>query len=108
MEFRVSISPTALADIEALLLGKAERSLEFAAIWLLDLEVATKALSELPLRCGLAYEARAFNIQVRQFIYGKGRDTYRVLFTVEGDEVRVHHVRHTRQKPLEKDDFPRK
>ena len=108
MVFRVTTSPTALADIEALLLSKAEISLEHAATWLLDLEAATDSLSELPLRCTLAYESRASNMQVRQLLCGKGRDKYRVPFTVEGDEVRVHHVRHTRQKPLEEYDFPKK
>lgn len=107
MIFRVSISPTALADIEAILLSQAEISLEYAAAWLNGLETATASLSEQPLRCSLAYESRAFNLKIRQLLYGKNRDLYRVLFTVEGDEVRIHHIRHTRQQSLEKDDFPR-
>jgi hypothetical protein len=108
MVFRVSISPTALADIEALLFHQVEISLGHASSWLLDLEVAVFSLSELPLRCGLAFESMAFQLEVRQLLCGKGREKYRVLFTVEGDEVRVHHARHTRQRPLEADDFPRK
>ena len=108
MVFRVSISPTALADIEDLLLHQAEISLGDAATWLRDLETATSSLSDFPLRCSLAYESLAFHLEVRQLLCGKGRDQYRVLFTVEGDEVRVHHVRHTRQRPLEADDFSRK
>ncbi len=107
MVFQVSISPTALADIEAILISRAEISLEYAAAWLIGLEAATESLSEMPLRCGLAYESRAFNVNVRQLLYGKDRDAYRVLFTVEGDEVRVHHIRHTRQRPLEEGDFPK-
>jgi plasmid stabilization system protein ParE len=108
MVFKVTISPTALADIEAHFLNLVEIAPEYAGAWLLELETATASLAELPLRCGLAYESHAFRITVRQMLHGKGGHKYRVLFTVEGDEVRVHHVRHTRQQPLEKDDFPRK
>lgn len=108
MVFRVSISPTALADIEALFLSQAENSPAHAAAWLLGLEKATESLSELPWRCSLAYESHAFDMEVRQMLFGTGRDKYRVLYTVEGDEVRIHHVRNTRQQPLEQDDFPRK
>ncbi len=108
MVFRVTVSPTGLADIEALFLYQVRISLEYAATWLRGLETATKSLSEMPLRCGLAYESHAFNMTVRQLLYGKNRDLDRVLFTVEGDEVRIHHVRHTRQQPLEQDNFPRK
>jgi hypothetical protein len=36
---------------------------------------------------------------VRQLLYGRKPHVYRVLFTIEGDVVRVLHIRHGRRKP---------
>jgi hypothetical protein len=41
-----------------------------------------------------------FGEEIWQLIYGKGRNTYRILFTVIEDKVQVLFVRHSAQKPL--------
>ena len=38
--------------------------------------------------------------EIRQLIYGKSRNKYRILFTVREDTVFVLHVRHSSQAPL--------
>lgn len=38
-------------------------------------------------------------------LYGRRRQVYRILFTIEGNTVLIHHVRHTAQDRLTEDDF---
>jgi hypothetical protein len=56
----------------------------------------------MPKRCPLARENEHFSQDIRQLIYGKGRNSYRILFTVlEGQEVptvRILHIRHAVQQ----------
>ena len=58
----------------------------------------------MPKRCPLARENKYFSKEIRQLLYGRGRSTYRVLFTViEEDEVptvRILHVRYGSQQTL--------
>jgi hypothetical protein len=62
---------------------------------------AIDSLKENPERCPLAPEADAFEVAIRQLLYGKRAGIYRILFTVHGSVVRVHHIRHGAQKFLE-------
>ncbi|MDQ3685075.1 MAG: hypothetical protein M3430_05665 [Acidobacteriota bacterium] len=60
----------------------------------------------MPERCPVAPESREFVIEVRQLLYGKRRNAYRVLFSVaydnEADEnvVRIYRIRHGAQRRL--------
>ena len=38
--------------------------------------------------------------EIRQIIYGKGRNIYRILFTILDDTVQIVFVRHAAQKPI--------
>ncbi|WP_414582712.1 type II toxin-antitoxin system RelE/ParE family toxin [Scytonema sp. PCC 10023] len=55
---------------------------------------------EKPRRCALAAENDALTEEIRQLIYGKSRNKYRILFTIREDTVFVLHVRHRSQAPL--------
>jgi len=57
-------------------------------------------LQEKPQRCSLAIEHEIFPEEVRQLLYGKSRNSYRVLFTIRGITVSVLYVRHSSQAPL--------
>lgn len=58
----------------------------------------------MPKRCPLARENEYFSQEIRQLLYGKGRNSYRILFTIlEGSSVstvRVLHIRHATQQTL--------
>ncbi|MBD2443321.1 hypothetical protein H6G25_08965 [Dolichospermum sp. FACHB-1091] len=58
----------------------------------------------MPKRCSLARENDYFSQEIRQIIYGKGRNAYRIIFTIiEGEEisiVRVLHIRHAAQQTI--------
>jgi len=66
---------------------------------------AIASLQEKPRRCSLATESEVFSEEVRQLLYGKSRNKYRVLFTIREDIVYVLFVRHTSQALLTEDDL---
>lgn len=61
----------------------------------------------MPKRCALARENKHFSQEIRQLLYGKGRNTYRIIFTVienqENYSVRILQVRHATQQSLSED-----
>jgi len=61
-----------------------------AASWLSGLYKAIDSLEIMPERCALAQENEDVGAEVRQFVY----HSHRILFTVEGMKVCVHHIRH--------------
>ena len=63
------------------------------------------SLQEKPRRCSLATESEVFSEEVRQLLYGKLRNRYRVLFTIREDVVCILLVRHTSQALLTEDDI---
>lgn len=54
----------------------------------------------MPRRCSLAFENNFFEVEIRQLIYGKGKNAYRILFTVTDKAVQILFVRHSSQQPL--------
>lgn len=101
MAFRVKQTDRAKLDLEIMLERLiAEGAGETGIRWMERLEAAIESLSELPQRCALAPENATFPFEVRQLLYGRKPNAYRVLFTISGDMVIVLHIRHGRQEPL--------
>jgi hypothetical protein len=48
----------------------------------------------------LADEAADLGLDLRELLYGRRRDVYRVLFTIDGQTVNVLRVRHAAQDRL--------
>ena len=71
-----------------------------ATKWFNGLAAAICSLEDFPERCPLAEESKAFEVEIRQLVYGKRVGAYRILFTIVGDVVHVLHVRHGRRKRL--------
>src|SRR6266849_4077196 len=94
MAFQVEISPLALVDIDEAYLWLYEQSPLAAARWFRGLRKAIDSLETNPARCSLAPESDVFAQELRQLFYGRRRGIYRILFTVAGNTVRVHRIRH--------------
>ncbi len=73
--------------------------------WFKGLMNAIGSLQEKPRRCSLATEHEVFTEEVRQLLYGKARNKYRILFTIREDIVYVLFVRHTSQTLLTGDEI---
>jgi plasmid stabilization system protein ParE len=82
MAFQVEITPIAEAQIEQAYRWYRERNPEFADRWFRGLMNAIATLQEKPQRCPLAVEHEIFPEEVRQLLYGKTKNVYRVLFTI--------------------------
>ena len=100
MTYRLAISPGALAEIDSFYLHLKTEFPHMADEWFYDLEEAIGSLSEMPERCGRPFESVVFDADLRQLLYGDAPHQYRILFTIEGGDVRIHHVRYVRQRPL--------
>ncbi len=105
MNYRVKISSVAEGEADNAFLRLSQIiSPEKARQWYQGLLKAIESLSQMPKRCSLARENKYFSQEIRQLIYGRGRNTYRILFTVIEDDncttVRILHIRHGAQQIL--------
>jgi plasmid stabilization system protein ParE len=93
MTYRVILMPNAIANLTHYHDYAAKRAPQTAARWLERFQAAIETLSELPERWPIAAETSLVSAPVRPMLFGKGRNVYRVLFSIVGNEVRVLHVR---------------
>ncbi len=100
MAFQVRLTQTAKAEIDTAYSWLRERNPVYADKWFRELMDTIATLQEKPLRCALAPENDALAEEIRQLIYGKSRNKYRILFAIREDTVFVLHVRHSSQAPL--------
>lgn len=98
--YRVIILPRAHRDLEAVYEWIALDAPETAVRWFNRAADAIEALHAYPRRCPQTPEADGFGREIRQLRIG----AYRVLFEIDGETVRVLHVRHAAREPLTRDD----
>ena len=68
---------------------------DLPARWYYGIRAAIRELATSAEHCGIAYEDRFFAETIRQKLFG----SYKVLFTIHGEQVHVLHVRHQAQDP---------
>jgi len=105
MTFQVEITPIAEAQIEQAYRWYRNRNPEFADSWFRGLMNTIATLQEKPRRCALAVEHEIFSEEVRQLLYRRSKNIYRVMFTVRDTMVYVLYVRHSAQAPMTVDDL---
>ena len=101
MTYQIEITAGAHDDAETAYAWLAERSREQADRWYQGLFQQIDSLEKLPLRCPLASESDKLPEEVRVLLYGKGRQRYRILFTIRGDTVVVLYMRHVSRGEIE-------
>lgn len=100
MQYQVIITPSAKADIFETNTWFLENYPDLAEKWLWGISQSVISLSKLPERCLISPESEAFDVIVRQLIYGKKPHTYRILFSIQDEKVYILRVRSTKQKSL--------
>lgn len=100
MQFQVVITPSAKADIFEINAWLLENYRDAAEGWLWGISQAVTSLSKFPERCRVSPESDAFDVVVRQLIYGKKPHNYRILFSIQDEKVYVLRVRSTRRQSL--------
>jgi plasmid stabilization system protein ParE len=111
MKYRIEISSVAEAEADSafLRLSKATSPVK-SSQWYAGLLQAIESLSQMPKRCPLARENEYFSQEIRQLLYGRGRSSYRLLFTILEEQtistVRILHIRHALQQTIGEDPEP--
>lgn len=102
MIYRLDVSSVASDEADRAALNIANvLGVERAQAWYEGLLSAIDSLTTMPKRCALARENEFFSQEIRQLVYGRGRNADRIVFTIlPGDEVsivRVLRIRHASQ-----------
>ena len=101
----VFLRPGAYADVREITRFISERvSPASAARWHAGIEAAIGRLATEADRWPQADEAADLGTDLREMLHGRQRHIYRVLFTIDGDTVNVHRVRHATQDRLQPGD----
>jgi plasmid stabilization system protein ParE len=102
VKYRVVVTATARADAIEAFTWIAERSPDAAARWYDGLQKAITKLTKMPQRHPIAQdESEQLGITFRQMLNGRRKGVYRLLFSIEGDTVTLHYVRHSARGLLE-------
>jgi plasmid stabilization system protein ParE len=105
MPFQVRLTETADDQINKIYVWMRNRNAASADRWFRNLMNAISTLQENPRRCPFALEHEIFAEEIRQLLYGKGRNAYRVLYIIQDQTVYVSYVRHTSQALLTSGDL---
>jgi plasmid stabilization system protein ParE len=88
MKYQVVVQPSAQGEMEGAYAWIAERAPLTAVRWYNGLLKSIKSLADNPERCSLAPEDDYFPEEIRNLFYGKRKNAYRIIFTIQGDEAR--------------------
>jgi plasmid stabilization system protein ParE len=100
MEFQVKLTRNAKLEIESAYLWLKNVNPAYADQWFRDLMDTIASLQDKPFRCALARENDNYSQEIRQLIYGKSKNKYRIIFTIQEDIVYILYVRHTSQSSI--------
>ncbi len=100
MQYQVIVTPSAKADIFEINTWLLENYQDLAESWLWGISQAVSSLSKFPERCPISSESNAFDVVVRQLLYGKKPNIYRILFSIQDEKVYILRVCSTKQQSL--------
>jgi plasmid stabilization system protein ParE len=105
--YRVVVTAKANIDAIRAFRWKAEHSAKVAERWYAGLEKAIASLSKFPERHPVAEdESERLGITLRLMVYGRKPGTYRLLFSIEGDTVVLHYIRHGARGLIDDEEEP--
>lgn len=99
-EFRVVIHRYALQDLEDAYLNAARHAPGPAAAWLDRFQQALQTLGTNPERCALAHENVRSKHELREFLFGRRPNVFRVVFTIDERTVRILRIRRSARRFL--------
>ena len=102
MTYRIAIEATAEREIRAVVRWKTHNaSPTIAARWYNGLLKKIGTLRTHPTRCPIAAEDEKFPIEIRELLYGRRRNVFRIIFTIRDETVSILFVHHGAQQELE-------
>ena len=100
MEFQVKLTRSSEQQIESIYLWIKKRNPEYADQWFRGLMNLIATLQDKPRRCPLVKENYSTSEEIRQILYGKSRNKYRVVFAIREDTVHILYIRHSAQSSI--------
>lgn len=105
MSYQVYIQPNAEEEIEEAYLWIAERAPKTATRWFNKLADEIASLANFPERCAYAPENDVFDQAIRHLLFGRKGRTYRILFTIRDNQVRILHFRHWAKQTMKPEEI---
>ncbi len=106
MTFRVRLQPAAVQDLDEAYLYAAQQAPEAALRWLNRFEAALQTLHSNPERCPSAPESRKSGRDLKEFLFGKRENVFRVIYTISNDTVWILRIRRAQRRTLSPKDLP--
>lgn len=102
MTYSIEMTPRARRDLQRRVDWISRNSRRNARGWRERILAKIDTLNHNPQRCAIAPDADAFEIiEVRQLLFGKRNNVYRILFAVSGDNtVSILRIMHAAQRYL--------
>lgn len=107
MTFRIELGLEAKRDLWGYYQFASQHSIPDAIRWMERFEAALSTLGERPERCSLSRESRRMQVELRDFLFGKRPNVYRVVFVIDGDAVRVLRIFRSQRGSLSSDEIKR-
>ena len=105
MTYRVKLQRLAASDLQAYFEYVARFSQPDALRWLDRFHAALHTLNERPDRCSWARENGTVDVELRELLFGKRPNVFRVIFTIDAEIVRVLRIRRGQRSPLSPDEL---
>ena len=105
MNFNVRLQPAALEDLDAVWQFAARYAPESAGKWLDRFRDAIQTLENNPERCPLATENGRTRRTLREFLFGRRPNVYRVIYTIEKETVWILRIRRAQRRPLTREEL---
>jgi plasmid stabilization system protein ParE len=80
------------------------RSPAQAERWYQGLFARIETIADQPLRCPVIAESRRFPEELRELLYGRRPNKYRIIFTIRGTDVVVLYIHHGARDELRPDE----
>ncbi len=105
MGYVVRLSPRAESELAEVHEWATRNAPVTAAAWLQRLKIAILTLAENPERCPFAVEDKRLRCGLRQFLYGKKPNVFRVLFVIADRDVRIVAIRRAARRSISRKDL---
>jgi plasmid stabilization system protein ParE len=96
----VIVQRLAIQDLDDAFVWAACEAPSTAARWLDRFQSALQRLATNPQYCPRAREHRKVDLELRETLFGKTPNVFRVIFVIDGDTVRVLRIRRAQRRPL--------
>ena len=105
MAVPVRLQPVARRDLDEAYQLAAHHAPLTAANWLQRFHETVETLGENPERCALIPESKKLRRELRQLLFGRKPNVFRIIYAIHDDELEVIRIRRASRGPLKRSDL---